>query len=54
MFADTSRYAFSLCEGGRKSYDYETYLSEKKVISMGLIYERTTVTEDKYHDIGSI
>lgn len=41
MFAVAGRYAFSLCKKGKKSYDYETYLSEKEVISMELIFVRT-------------
>lgn len=41
MFAVTSRYAFSLCERGKRSCDYESYLAEMEVIGMELIFERT-------------
>ena len=41
VFAVTGRYAFSLCKKGEKTHDFETYLSEKEVIRMELIFERT-------------
>ena len=41
MFAVTGRYAFSLCKRGKKPHYYETYLAEKEVVSMELIFERT-------------
>ncbi len=41
MFAVTGKYAFSLCKRGKKSHYYETYLAEKEVVSMELIFERT-------------
>ena len=47
MFAVTGKCAFSLCKNGKKLYDYETYLSEKRVISMELIFERTRMNADK-------
>lgn len=45
MFAVTGRYAFSLCKKGERIHDYETYLSEKRVFSMELIFESTTKTQ---------
>lgn len=30
-----------MSKNGKKLYDYETYLSEKQVFSMELIFERT-------------
>ncbi len=42
MFAVTGKYAFPLCKNGKKPHDYETYLSEKGVSSMEIIFERTS------------